>query len=199
MKKYILPVSLGIIAGYVMYYYIVMEIVTMFCYTTQHKLAYQIICVVSLVATVALCSLVFFAIINRTLSQNLLRIVYCCYFLVALYILFGRRPLEQVFIWNPIESIVHLNEPEMLVESIFNILLFMPVGILLRKWRFNKMLIFSVGLAFVIDLIQGFSRRGYFDTWDIILYILGIAISYFVARKCGQLRQGHSLSQKEAT
>ena len=76
MKKYILPVYLGIIAGYVMYYYIVMEIVTMFCYSTQHKLAYQIICVVSLVATVALCSLVFFAIINRTLSQNLLRIVY---------------------------------------------------------------------------------------------------------------------------
>lgn len=34
MKKYILPVSLGIIAGYVMYYYIVMEIVTMFCYST---------------------------------------------------------------------------------------------------------------------------------------------------------------------
>ena len=197
MKKYILPVCMGIIVGYVMYYYIVMEIVTMFCYSTQHKLAYQIICVVSLVATVALCSLVFFAIINRTLSQNLLRIVYCCYFLVALYILFGRRPLEQVFIWNPIESIVHLNEPEMIVESIFNILLFMPVGILLRKWRFNKMLMFSVGLAFVIELIQGLSRRGYFDTWDIILYILGITISYIAARKCEQLRHRHSLSHKE--
>lgn len=158
---------------------------------------YQIVCVVSLVATVALCSLVFFAIINRALSQNLLRIVYCCYFLVALYILFGRRPLEQVFIWNPIESIVHLNEPEMIVESIFNILLFMPVGILLRKWRFNKMLMFSVGLAFVIELIQGLSRRGYFDTWDIILYILGITISYIAARKCEQLRHRHSLSHKE--
>ena len=86
----------------------------------------------------------------------------------------------------------------MLVESIFNILLFMPVGILLRKWRFDKMLMFSVGLAFVIELIQGLSRRGYFDTWDIILYILGIAISYIGARKCEQLRHRHSLSHKEA-
>lgn len=97
MKK-IIPVLLGIVIGYLLYYYIIMEVVTMFFYSMQHEAAYQLICYISLIATMCLCSIVAVGIFNRRLNPILIKLLYGCYFILLCYALFYRTPLEQVFI-----------------------------------------------------------------------------------------------------
>ena len=182
MRKAISVIAGGI-AGYLLYYYLIMELVTMFFYSREHETAYRIICYVTLLATICICCIVAMGVLTREISPWLIKLIYVCYFLVLCYALFYRRPLEQVFIWNPLDSIRQLSEPEMLFESILNVVIFIPMGVLLRKWKLKNVIAFSCILSFSIELYQGVSRRGYFDTFDSILYLTGIAAGYFIMQK----------------
>ena len=71
----------------------------------------------------------------------------------------------------------------MLVESVLNFVMFIPLGILMQKWKTAKVLLISVLLSFSIELYQGISRRGYFDTFDILLYIAGIMVGYLLMQR----------------
>ena len=182
MKKFFFGL-LGAFGGYVLYYYIVMEVVTVFFYSSQHRTMYIILCLISLCASICFCTVVAIGIWTHQLSTLLLKLLYACYFLILGFALFYRTPLEQVFIWNPFESMRELAAPEMMVESLLNLAIFIPLGLMLRKWNYSKVIIFSVSLSILIELYQGFSRRGYCDTFDMILYLVGISIGYWIGRK----------------
>lgn len=181
MKK-IISIIIGTITGYLLYYYLIMELVTMFFYSSGHEKSYRLICGIALLATICICCMVAMGVAMHKLSPNLLKFVYVCYFLVLCYALFYRRPFERVFIWNPLESIKQLTESEMMFESILNVVIFIPTGVLLRKWKLKNVLIFSSIFSFAIELYQGISMRGYFDTFDIILYLIGILAGYIMMR-----------------
>lgn len=185
MKKFFIGL-LGAFGGYAFYYYVVMEAVTMFFYSSQHQTVYLILCLISLCASVWFGAAAAIGIWIHQLSPLLLKLLYACYFLILGFVLFYRTPLEQVFIWNPFESMRELAAPEMMIESLLNLAIFVPLGLLLRKWKFSKVLIFSVFLSVSIELYQGFSRRGYCDTFDMILYLVGISIGYWIGRKGGE-------------
>ncbi len=182
MKKLFI-VLMGALGGYVLYYYVVMEVVTMFFYSSQHRTMYIILCLISLCSSICFCTVATIGIWMHQLSPLLLKLLYACYFLVLGFVLFYRTPLEQVFIWNPFESMRELAKPEMRIESLLNIAIFIPLGLMLRKWNYSKVIIYAAGLSVLVELYQGFSKRGYCDTFDMILYLVGISIGYWIGRK----------------
>ena len=133
MKK-IIPVLLGITVGYLLYYYIIMEVVTMFFYSTQHEAIYQLICYISLIANMCLCSIIAVGIFNRRLNTILIKLLYGCYFILLCYALFYRTPLEQRYLFGILLILIReLWKPEMLVESVLNLVMFIPLGMFLNR------------------------------------------------------------------
>ncbi len=74
--------------------------------------AYLILCLISLCASVCFGAAAAIGIWMHQLSPLLLKLLYACYFLILGFALFYRTPLEQVFIWNPFESMRELPAPD---------------------------------------------------------------------------------------
>lgn len=66
-----------------------------------------------------------------------------------------------------------------LFENILNIVMFMPIGVLVpncifyNKHRYIKTVLFSCLLSGIIEVIQLVTRRGWFETCDLIHNIIG--------------------------
>lgn len=57
------------------------------------------------------------------------------------------------------------------------------MGYFFKKLSFTKMFIISIVISVLIELVQIITMRGFFDTFDIILYIMGIITGYFIFKK----------------
>lgn len=71
---------------------------------------------------------------------------------------------------------------EMIGESILNVLLFIPIGLLagcgLQGMTFKKVLFLGGGLSVFIELLQFFFKKGFCETDDVIHNVLGCLIGY---------------------
>ena len=83
-------------------------------------------------------------------------------------------------------------------NSLGNIFLFMPVGVLLpgvtscnKMW---KIVVMGIGFSLFIEVIQLITSRGCFDPDDILLNGLGTAIGFGIYRVVGKLFTKNDLS-----
>lgn len=72
--------------------------------------------------------------------------------------------------------------PDMLVEDVMNMLVFVPVGLLLgasyRDVKWWKVLLIGVGLSLPIEILQLIFMRGFSEVDDVINNTLGCMIGY---------------------
>lgn len=61
--------------------------------------------------------------------------------------------------------------------------MFIPIGYFMRKLKYHNLLIVSFVISLGIELIQVLTMRGIFDTFDILLYFIGINIGYLLFNK----------------
>ena len=103
--------------------------------------------------------------------------------MAMLIILFARQSVGRIAVWNPLTGLSEMNDLEMLAESALNLILFIPAGFFLRNMKTNRAAILTLAVAIGIEVIQYVTMRGIFDTLDIILYVLGMAMGTIIFRK----------------
>ena len=173
---------LGAVIGYLLYYSVLMETIPLLVESSGIK--YIAISIFALVISVAGCIAVLSLIINRKINKLLFFTICIAYFAVLFAALFLRSSIERVFIFNPLTGLIDtFSNREMALQSIINLALFIPMGYFVRKLKYSKLFIFSIGIPLAIELIQVATRRGFFDVFDILLYFIGINIGYFIFKK----------------
>lgn len=173
---------LGAVIGYLLYYSVLMETIPLLVKSSGIK--YIAISIFALVISVAGCIAVLSLIINRKINKKLFFIICIAYFAVLFAALFLRSSIERVFIFNPLTGLIDtFSNREMALQSIINLALFIPMGYFVRKLKYSKLFIFSIGIPLAIELIQVATKRGFFDVFDILLYFIGINIGYFIFKK----------------
>lgn len=178
-KKIIIIIA-GIVFGYLIYYNVIMDIVSIM-YGSGGSM-YYIISIFLLLLSILCCSLVMSFIINRQLDRNLFIMISICYFSVMFFALFCRTAIAREFIWNPFESIKEIDSWRMCFQTFLNLAMFIPLGFYFKKIKnFKMVFIVAIFVSFAIELIQGLTQRGFFDTFDVMIYCLGIMIGYRIS------------------
>ncbi len=173
---------LGAVIGYLLYYSVLMETIPLLVESSGVK--YIAISILALVISVAGCIAVLSLIINRKINKQLFFIICVTYYAVLFAALFLRSSIERVFIFNPMTGLIDtFSNWEMALQSIINLALFIPMGYFVRKLKYSKLFIFSIGIPLAIELIQVATKRGFFDVFDILLYFIGINKGYFIFKK----------------
>jgi len=175
--KNLISIVLGALCGYLIYYYVIMDVVSVM-YGSGGKM-YHIISIVLLLLSILCCCMIASFIFNRRINHKLLILISVCYFLLLFFTLFCRTAVSREFILNPLDSIKDLKNWRMIFQTFLNLAMFVPLGCYFRKIKsIKKVVIIAACISFSIELIQGITQRGFFDTFDIIIYCLGIVIGY---------------------
>ncbi|MGG5463251.1 VanZ family protein [Clostridium sp. B9] len=110
-------------------------------------------------------------------------------FLFGLYagtmfiLLFARPKMARGFQLDPFEVLHGLRgDKTSQLYLIGNIIFFMPIGYILRKYNFILAVVLSASIEFNIELAQYVFKRGFFDLGDIFINLVGIFIAYFVCK-----------------
>lgn len=174
-------ILIGLVTGYFIYYYLFMEFVVLFVSRGFAYYFVSILCLIgSIVGSILLLNLIFYWKINKPLFY----IIVIVYFCVLFSVLFLRRYTEQIYIFNPLISLKDVFTSRlMLFQSFMNFIVFIPIGYFVRKLSYKKVLLFSILFSVLIEFCQVLTRRGFFDTLDIILYVLAITLGYFISKK----------------
>ena len=176
----ILPVLGGLVLGYLFYYFVLMEVVTVF----SARAVYYLVSVVALAGSVVVWMILLGWVINRSISKKLFVTLCIFYFAGLLLVLFGRRSIGRTWIWNPLEGLLQaVSGWQMGIQSLLNLLMFLPMGYFMRRLRYAGMLACALALSFGVELIQVFTMRGFFDTFDILLYLIGMHLGYWIFRR----------------
>ena len=106
-------------------------------------------------------------------------------FLFGLYVgtmfilLFARPKMARGFQLDPFAVLHGLRGDRTgQLYLIGNIIFFMPIGYVLRKYNFVLAFILSASIEFNIELAQYVFKRGFFDLGDIFINLVGIFISF---------------------
>lgn len=183
---------IGGLAGYAIYYFLLMDLAARFFSTITS--AYYVISICLLIFSIAGCILVLNLIFEKKIDRHLFILISVCYFLILFFALFDRYALGGIFIWNPLTSLrkifsQEIGSSELLLESVLNLLMFVPMGYYFRNLDTKKMAVIAMVISTAIELIQGITRRGFFDTFDIILYFTGMYIGYLICKRLPPLFQ----------
>lgn len=173
----IIKILLGIISGYILYYYVLMDVVAMFLHNKQEL--YIITSLVVLLLSIVGCIFIIYMVTGAKINPTVFKIVVVTYFILLLYIFFGRRSLERQFIVNIFASIKELTtDSELLLQFILNIIVLMPIAYFFK----NKGVIFTelifLAISFGIEIMQYITARGFFDIIDILCYMIGMNLAY---------------------
>ncbi|MCC3376335.1 VanZ family protein [Cohnella sp. REN36] len=119
---------------------------------------------------------------------------------------------EKYGIWNynivpfktiraAIESYITLGFDRSVVNSIANVVLFVPMGLLLplimRRPSFVKVMFLSLSIIFTIELFQLITCLGIADIDDVILNFLGCIIGYGMQSTYNKVRETRRGEKKE--
>lgn len=173
----IIKILLGIISGYILYYYVLMDIVVIYLHNKQEL--YIITSLVVLFLSIVGCIFIIYMVTGAKINPTVFKIVVVTYFILLLYIFFGRRSLERQFIFNLFDSVKELStDSELLLQFILNIIVLMPIAYFFK----NKGIIFTelifLAISFGIEIMQYITARGFFDTLDILCYMVGMNLAY---------------------
>lgn len=138
-------------------------------------------------ATIVLIPVMFFLwkIYFRDLKKTLLYTIFCVY-LIAVYALVGLPCItrfKMVAVFNFIPFVDMMSDK---ANSIYNILLFIPLGVLLPilsdKFKTIKnTFLFGLSMTLIIELLQLFTFRAT-DVNDIITNMLGTILGYLISK-----------------
>lgn len=180
--KNILSIILGIIVGYILTLYVFSEIIPILIGT--QGIVYPLVLYATLAFSILFFILVFQAVLTRKISKPVLYCWMLPYFIILVCVLFCRNSYESFFIINPFIGLIEMvSDWEMLLQSILNILVFIPIGYFLRGKGIRTTLIISVILALIIEMIQYVFKLGFFDTFDCLLYVIGICLGKYIFQK----------------
>lgn len=178
--KMAVSIILGIIVGYVLTLCVFSELIPVLIGT--QGIVYTLV----LYSTLAFSVLFFILVFQVVLTKKISKVIFYCwlipYFIILVCVLFCRHSYESLFIINPFIGLIEMvTDWEMLLQSILNILIFVPIGYFLRGKGIRTTLIISVVLALIVESIQYVFKLGFFDTFDCLLYIVGIYLGKYMA------------------
>lgn len=172
----------GIIIGYLVYYGLIMEIIPYFIGASGLK--YVLISIGALIISIIGCISIISLFVNKKIDKRLFIILCITYFVVLIAVLFLRRAAGREFILNPLIGLTDMfTGLQPLLQSLMNVIVFIPIGYFLRKLNYLKLVITAITVPILIELLQYALMRGFFDSFDVILYFIGINIGYFIFRK----------------
>lgn len=142
----------------------------------------------------------------RFLARKVWMLIFAVY-LTALFSITGIPSITSLrvdlsFNWVPFLDII--NSPEAyIVNTLLNILLFIPIGYLLpaiwKEYRcFPKTFLFGLGMSMVIELLQIFTFR-LTDVDDLIFNTIGTVIGYSVYAFVNRLKMRLMPEKAEST
>lgn len=187
--KMVLPIILGIIVGYVLTLCVFSELIPVLIGT--QGIVYPLVLYSTLAFSVLFFILVFQVILTKKISKLLFYCWLLPYFIILVCVLFCRHSYESFYIINPFIGLIEMvSDWEMLLQSILNILIFVPIGYFLRERGARTTLVLGGVLALIIETIQYVFKLGFFDTFDCLLYIIGICLGkhYFQKITCWYMK-----------
>ena len=134
---------------------------------------------VAILLMTAFCFNIFRLIYRSKISRPTLYFFYCSYLLLFIYLLFFKSIGVKGFNWNLFSTFTQdlfLN-PAVLV---FNLLLFLPLGLLV-PFSWKKLTLF-IGAILIIEVCQYTFSLGFFDLVDILLNTIGFVLGNFIGR-----------------
>lgn len=177
----ILLILIGLVIGYILYYNVFMEIIPLFF---SSDIAYYVVSIMCLIGCIVGCIIILDLLVNKKISKSLFIMICVAYFVVMLAALFLRQSLEREFVFNPLIGLKDtFTDSQMLIQSIMNLALFIPAGYFIRKQKNLSQVLISLGISVGIELLQVALMRGFFDTFDIILYFIGINVGCLIFKK----------------
>lgn len=172
---------IGITAGYLIYYYVFLELVALFI---GRGFTYYFVSILCLIGSMIGCIILLNVIFYKKFSKLMFIAITIMYFCILFSVLFLRRYTEQIYIFNPLVSLKDLfNSKIMLFQSFMNFIIFIPIGYFFKKFIYKKVIVLSTIFSTLIELCQVITMRGFFDILDIVIYVLGITMGYFIFRK----------------
>lgn len=172
-----ISIIIGLVIGYLLYYYLLMDLLAIFFGGGMFYFTISIIC---LLISVVGCSALIFLVLTNSIKRNVLRLLYITYSCIFFIALFARPSTNRVFILNPLEGIRALTNMDMVLQSILNVALFIPLGLPAKKWRFPHVLLYALSVSLVVELVQAAFKLGMFDTFDILLYTVGLLFGTYL-------------------
>ncbi len=183
--KYIktaLPFILGIPVGYILTLQIFSEIIPVL-FGTQ-GIVYPLVLYSTLVFTILFFVVILQRIINGKISRMLFGCLMLTYLIILLASLFGRHAYESFLVLDPLTGFSDaLSDREMLLQSVLNILIFIPAGYFFKSSSIPVTLSAGAGVSLILEATQYIFKLGFFDTFDCLLYIVGICIGRYIFRK----------------
>ena len=129
---------------------------------------------------------------HRAKENRFRKIIYiftACYVFIILYLtIFERKPGDDYMInLVPFWSYEAIRDGliEVLYEKLYNIILFIPYGFLLKysfvKHRFKKVIATGIGTSMLVEIMQLITKTGMCETDDVIHNSTGLMVGYVVA------------------
>lgn len=177
----IIKILLGIISGYILYYYVLMDIVAIYLHNKQEL--YIFTSLVVLFLSIVGCIFIIYMVTGAKINPTVFKIVVVTYFILLLYIFFGRRSLERQFNFNLFVSVKELStDSESLIQFILNIIVLMPIAYFFKKKNVIFTELIFIAISFGIEIMQYVTARGFFDILDILAYMIGMNLAYLFFR-----------------
>ena len=169
-------IAVGAAGGYALYYFVLMELLSYFWSCDG------VIALLCLLLSVVGCGTLLWVICTREIKRWMLWLLSAAYVAALAVVLFARSYPVRAFLWNPLVGLHDLSDPQMLAQSVMNLLVFIPLGFFLRRCRPVACGAWVVGLALAIETAQYVTCRGMFDTFDLLLYCAGMIIGVVIFR-----------------
>lgn len=121
---------------------------------------------------------------KKKLDKETLRILLFCYFTLLVVCLFFRFTQSRGINLNPLDAVKSIKQdPFFLVSMLVNMVLFLPLGILMRDKA--KKIVIPIGILIfvIVEILQYILRVGISDINDVILNFIGYYIGYYIGSK----------------
>ncbi|CCX72402.1 putative uncharacterized protein [Firmicutes bacterium CAG:83] len=179
VKKQLISLLLGAIIGYLLYYHFFMDVILLIAH---EGFLYMIINIAMLLLSIVGCAAIIYLLLEKRVSRWMLVLLSVTYFIALFIILFCRHRVGRIAILDPLVGLSQLGDWEMLMQSLLNLLMFLPMGFFFRNRKPWQVLLGALGISFFIEGMQYLTMRGMFDTLDILLYMLGISLGALLFR-----------------
>lgn len=137
-------------------------------------LSFIIVLIISVFITLTLIQLK-----RRRFNLYFIYVSYSLYFVTMIFFLFFKSVGSYGYYIGITILIDELKEGK-IVEALFNILYFVPLGMLLTRLKRSVFFLVSLLGLFLIEISQYSLELGYFDTNDILLNFLGLYLGRFL-------------------
>ena len=187
ITKQLISLLAGGIIGYLLYYHFFMEVLVLF-FTSGFL--YMAVSALFLLLSIVGCAAIIYLLLEKRVSRWMLVLLSVTYFIALFIILFCRRlhrwriyhRVGRIAILDPLVGLSQLGNWEMLMQSLLNLLMFLPMGFFFRNRKPWQVLLGALGISLFIEGMQYLTMRGMFDTLDILLYMLGINLGALLFR-----------------